>query len=117
MPSPSDSKYPSYSFKAHGHDLCICLLDHDPVAWPNIVYAALLKKNGTAWEIIDQRLPIWQLSQEEIPVATMFSQIIKDFNMTVNLLGNVQELTYVQKLAQLISTKLTVVNNQLVINS
>ena len=117
MPSPSDSKLPSYTFKAHGFDFCVCLFDYDPINWPDIVYPVLLKKNGTNWDKIDERQPIWKDQKDEIPVATMLSHIVKDFNLTINQLGNVVEPTYNQKLATLISTKLSVVNNQLVILS
>lgn len=115
--NPTSSPHPQYYFTCHGVALCIALFSADFAAQPEVVYPALLRQTGAStWEVLDKREPMWSDIKETIDPATMLDLIINDFNLTIAGLSGQPAETYEQKLARLLTTKVTVVNNQLVLS-
>lgn len=112
---PSDSIHPQLYFTAHGYELAVALMDIENPSWPDIVYPVLFKKVGIGqWVKIDERQPMWEDLYETFTPENMAKLIVDDFNITIETLRYVEEKTWVQKLAAVISELYHCVADQLV---
>lgn len=113
--NPSESAFPGYEFTIAGEQYFIGLFYYNVVEFPDIVFPALLAKEGAIWSQIDSRQPMWIDQQESFTPELMASLIVKDFNETLATRGGGEPMTWNQKLASIFQVGLAVQDNQLVI--
>lgn len=114
---PSDSKYDLFNFTALGLTLCICLIDSADAA--GVVYPALLKKHDTAntWEQIARRPDLDLTVQTDSSPFSVLIDIVDNFNIDLEAISNPVPLTFNEEVAKLLSTRLGVLADKIVLVS
>ena len=81
---------------------------------PGIFFPYLAVKNGTSWDIIRRRDPMWSDIQEDITPEKMADLIVSDFNQVIAERSG-QPVSWIDRLKLIFDTRLAVEMHRLVL--